>query len=177
MAASSSLSLTEELFRATQLNKYKETIDPIMLGSSLPEKMFEGSQHAANYALDTRLTFKVNKWKKGKTTKTKKVLNPNIMFTIFGVFCDKLAGAVRKELCEWISANLESFKTQCFMGMASKDMDFDDWFAKLKSNDTVCDEFGLSALCQAFQRNALVVTSHKIWSTIPASHGKTADEE
>ena len=119
----------------------------------------------------------MNKWKKGKTTKTKKVLNPNIMFTMFGVFCDKLAGAVRKELCEWISANLESFKRQCFMGMASKDMDFDDWFAKLKSNDTVCDEFGLSALCQAFQRHAQVVTSHKIWLTIPANHGKTADEE
>ena len=177
MAASSSLSLTEELFMATQLNKYKETIDPIMPGSGLPEKMFEGSQHAANYVLDTRLTFKVNKWKKGKTTKTKKVLNPNIMFTMFGVFCDKSAGAVRKELCEWISANLASFKRQCFMGMASKDMDFDDWFAKLKSNDTVCDEFGLSALCQAFQRHALVVTSHKIWTTIPASHRKTANEE
>ena len=177
MAASSNISLTEELFRATQLNKYKETIDPIMPGSGLPEKMFEGSQYAANYLLDTRLTYKVDKWKKGKTTKTKKVLNPNIMFTMFGVFCDKSAGAVRKELCEWISANLESFKTQCFMGMASKDIDFDDWFTKLKSNDTVCDKFGLSALCQAFQRHALVVTSHKIWSTIQARHGKTVDEE
>ena len=50
-----------ELFRATQRNKYKETIDPIMPGRGLPEKMFEGSQHAANYMLDTRLTFKVNK--------------------------------------------------------------------------------------------------------------------
>ena len=96
---------------------------------------------------------------------------------MFGVFCDKSAGAIRKELYEWISANLESFKMQCFMGMASKDMDFDDWFTKLKSNDTICDEFGLSALCQAFQRHALVVTSHKIWSTIPASYGKTVDEE
>ena len=103
MAASRELTLTEELFRATQLNKYRETINPIRPGSGLPEKMFEGSQHAANYVLDTRLTFKVNKWKKGKTTKTKKVINPNIMFTMFGVFCNKSAGAVRKDLCEWIS--------------------------------------------------------------------------
>ena len=50
MAASRELTLTEELFRATQLNKYKETISPIMSGSGLPEKMFEGSQHTANYA-------------------------------------------------------------------------------------------------------------------------------
>ena len=85
---------------ATQLNKYKEIIDPIMPGSGLPKKMFKGSQHAANYVLYTLLTFKVNKWKKGKTTKTKKVLNPNIMFIMFGVFCDKSAGAVGKELCE-----------------------------------------------------------------------------
>ena len=177
MAASRELTLTEELFRATQLNKYKETISPIMPGSGLLEKMFEGSQHAANYVLDTRLTFKVNKWKKGKTTKTKKVINPNIMFTMFGVFCDKSTGAVRKDLCEWISANLESFKKQCFMGMASKDIDFDDWFTKLKSNDTGCDEFGLSTLCQAFQRHALVVTSHKIWTTIPPSYNKSPEEE
>ena len=57
-----------------------------MPGSGLPEKMFEGSQYTANYVLETHLTFKVHKWKKGKTTKTKKVLNPNIMFTMFGVF-------------------------------------------------------------------------------------------
>ena len=177
MAASSNISLTEELFRVTQLNKYKETIEPIRPGFGLSEKLFEGSQYAANYVLDTRLTFKVNKWKKGKTTKTKKVLNPNIMFTMFGIFCDKSAGAVRKELCKWISANLESFKRQCFMGMASKDIDFDDWFTKLKCNDTICDEFGLSALCQAFQRHALVVTSQKIWTTIPASYEKTIEEE
>ena len=72
MAASQELTLMEELFRATQLNKYKETIDPIMPGSGLPEKMFEGSQHAANYVLDTHLTFKVNKWKKVKPPKPKK---------------------------------------------------------------------------------------------------------
>ena len=99
------------------------------------------------------------------------------MFTMFGVFCDKSAGAVRKDLCEWISANMESFKRQCFMGMASKDIDFDECFSKLKSNDTGCDEFGLSTLCQAFQRHALVLTSHKIWTTILASHMKTPDEE
>ena len=99
------------------------------------------------------------------------------MFTMFGVFCDKSAGVVRKDLCDWISANLDSFKRQSFMGMASKDIDFDEWFSKLKSNDTGCDEFGLSALCQAFQRHALIVTSHKIWTTILASHMKTPEEE
>ena len=62
------------------------------------------------------------------------------------------------------------------MGMASKDIDFDEWFIKLKRNDTVCDEFGLSGLCQAFQRHTLAVTSHKIWTTILASHEKTPDE-
>ena len=65
MAASRELTLTEELFRATQLNKYKETIKPIMPGRGLPENLFEGSQHAANYVLDTHLTFKVNIWMLG----------------------------------------------------------------------------------------------------------------
>ena len=176
MAASSSISLTEELFNTMQLNKYKETVEAIMPGSGLPGSMFEGSIHTANYELDTRLTYKVNKWKQGKTTKTRKVINPNVMFTAFGVFCDKSPGAIRKHLCEWINDNLELFKRQCFMGMACKDIDFDDWFTNMKRNDTVCDEFGLSGLCQAFQRHALVVTSNKIWTTIPASHSKTNDE-
>ena len=98
------------------------------------------------------------------------------MFTVFGVFCDKSPGAIRKHLCEWINDNLEIFKRQCFMGMACKDINFDDWFTSMKRNDTVCDEFGLSVLCQAFQRHALVVTSSKIWTTIPVSHGKSNDE-
>ena len=176
MAASSSISLTEELFNTTQLNKYKETMEPIMPGSGLPGSMFEGSIHTANYELDTRLTYKVTKWKHGKTTKTRKVINPNVMFTAFGVFCDKSPGAIRKHLCEWINDNLEPFKRQCFMGMACKDIDFDVWFTNMKINDTVCDEFGLSGLCQAFQRHALVIMSNKIWTTIPASHSKTNDE-
>ena len=147
-----------------------------MPGSGLPGSMFEGSPHAANYELDTRLAYKVNKWKQGKTTKTRKVINPNVMFTAFGVFCDKSPGAIRKLLCEWISDNLEKFKLQSFMGISCKDIIFDDWFANMKRNDTVCDEFGLSGLCQAFQRHALVVTSNKIWTMIPARYGKTNDK-
>ena len=134
MAVSSSISLTEELFNTTQLNRYKETVDPIMSGAM---SMFEGSIHAANYELDTRLTYKVNKWKHGKTTKTRKVINPNVMFTTFGVFCDKSPEVIRKHLCEWINDNLEQFKRQCFMGMACKDIDFKDWFASIKRNDSV----------------------------------------
>ena len=176
MAASSSISLTEELFNLTQLNKYKETIEPIKPGSGLPENMFEGSPHAVNYDLDTCLAFKVTKWKQGKTTKTKKVINPNVMFTAFGVFCDKSPGVIRKLLCEWISDNLEKFKQQCFMGMACKDIDFDDWFTNIKRNDTVCDEFRLSGLYQTFQWHALMIMSNKIWTTIPASYGKSLDE-
>ena len=176
MAASSSVSLTEELFNATQLNKYKDNIEPIMPGTGLSGSMFEGSPHTANYELDTRLTYKVNKWKQGKTTKTRKVINPNVMFTAFGVFCDKSPEAIRQHLCDWISDNLEAFKRQSFMGMASKDINFDDWFTNMKRNNTVCDEFGLSGLCQVFQRHALVVTSSKIWTMIPSSYGKTNDE-
>ena len=65
------LSLIEEPFQVTQLNKYKETINPIMPGSGLPEKLFEGSQHTDNYEIDSHLLYKVSKQKKGKTMKTK----------------------------------------------------------------------------------------------------------
>ena len=60
--------------------------------------------------------------------------------------------------------------------MVSQDIEFDTWFRKVRSNDYIGDEFCLSALCQMCQRHALVVTSNKIWTTIPPNFNKTDDE-
>ena len=108
--------------------------------------------------------------------KTKKVINPNLMFTMFTTFGERSPGELRKEMVEWIEANLESFKQHVFIAMASRDIDFDMWFSNVKSNDYIGDEFCLSALCQLCQRHALVVTSTKVWTTIPPSFQKTDDE-
>ena len=128
-----------------------------MLGVGISEKLFKSNSYSDNYELGMSLTYKVSKTRQGKTTKTKKCINPNLIFTAFSVFCDKSPGVVCKDLCDWIQSNLEIFKSNCFMGMASRDLDFENWFRNLKSNDTDGDEFCLSALCQAFQRHALVV--------------------
>ena len=98
------------------------------------------------------------------------------MFTVFTTFRERSPGEVRKDMIEWIEENLESFKSHTFMGMASRDMRFDTWFNNVGSNDYIGDEFCLSALCQMCQRHALVVTSAKVWTTIPASFQKTDDE-
>ena len=96
MAASSSVSLTEELFQVTRLNQYKESIQAIHPGEGIAEKTFPSSVHGAKFELDNRLTYKVNKVCKGKTTKTKKVINPNLMFTVFTTFGERSPGEVRK---------------------------------------------------------------------------------
>ena len=176
MVASRSVSTTEELFNVTRLNQYKDSIQAIHPGEGISERMFPGSVHSAKFELDNRLTYKVNKVRRGKTTKTKKVINPNLMFTVFTTFGERLPGEVRKDMIEWIEENLESFKSHTFMGMASWDMSFDTWFNNIRSNDYIGDEFCLSALCQMCQRHALVVTSVKVWTTIPASFQKTDDE-
>ena len=72
MAASSIVSLTEELFQATRLYQYRDTLQAILPGEGIAEKMFPSSSHGAQFKLDNRLTYKVNKYKKGKTMKTKK---------------------------------------------------------------------------------------------------------
>ena len=174
--AASSLSLTEELFLATSLHQYRETLQPIMPGKGISEKMFPTSRHTAKYELDMRLTYKVNKYKRGKTTKTIKVINPNIMFTLFSVFGERLPGQVRKDMVEWIESNLEVFKSKVFMAMAVLDMYFDSWLDQVKSNETIGDGFCLSTLCQMSQHHALVVTVEKIWMTIPPNFLKTDDE-
>ena len=176
MAATSSVSLTEELFQVTQLNQYKDSIQAIHLGDGISEKMFPSSMHGAKFKMDNRLTYKVNKVYKGKTMKTKKVINPNLMFIVFTAFGERSPGEVRKDMIDWIESNCESFKLHTFMGMTSHDMDSDTWINNVKSNDYIGDEFCLSALCQMCQRHALVVTSVRVRTTIPTSFQKTDDE-
>ena len=176
MAASSSVSLTEELFQVTRLNQYKDSIQAIHPGEGISEKMFSSSVHGAKFEINNQLTYKVNKVRKGKTTKTKKVINPNLMFTVFTAFGERSPGEVRKDMIDWIESNRESFKLHTFMGMSSRDMSFDTWINKVRSNDYIGDEFCLSALCQMCQRHALVVMSVKVWTTIPTSFQKTDDE-
>lgn len=83
MAASPSISLTEELFQITCLHQYQEYLQAIHPGKGISENMFATSAHG----IDDRLTYKVNKTHKGKTMKNKKV-NPNLMFTMFTAFVD-----------------------------------------------------------------------------------------
>ena len=132
MAATGSVSLTEELFQVTQLNQYRDSIQAIHLDDSISEKMFPTSMHGAKFKLDNRLTYKVNKVRKGKTMKTKKIINLNLMFTVFTVFGERSPGEVRKDMIDWIESNHESFKLHTFMGMASHDMDFDTWINNVK---------------------------------------------
>ena len=176
MAASQGLSLTEELFQATRLNQYCELMKAIHPGEGISEDMFSSSVHGSKFEIDNRLTYKVNTNRKKKTTKTKKVINPNIMFTMFTAFGEKSPGELRKDMVDWIECNKESFKTHVFMAMTAKDMEFDTWFKSVRSNDFIGDEFCLSALCQMCQRHAMVVTSNKIWTTIPPNFKKNEDE-
>ena len=67
--------------------------------------------------------------------KMKKVVNPNLMFTVFTAFGERSPGEVRKDMIDWIESNQESFKLHTFISMASCDMDFDTWINEAKSND------------------------------------------
>ena len=49
--------------------------------------------------------------------KTKKVVNPNLMFTVFTTFGERSPGEIRKDMIDWIESNHESFKLHTFMGM------------------------------------------------------------
>ena len=141
MVASSSVSITEELFLASRLNQYRDNLQAIHPGEGIAEKMFPSSRHGAKFKLDNRLTYKVNKYMRGKTMKTKKVINPNLMFTVFSAFGERSPGEVRKDIIDWIESNLESFKSQVFMAMAARDMYFDSWITQVKSNEFIGDEF------------------------------------
>ena len=98
------------------------------------------------------------------------------MFTMFTAFGEKSPGELRKDMVDWIECNKEAFKTHVFMAMTTKDIEFDTWLKSVCSNDFIGDEFCLSALCQMCQRHAMVVTSNKIWTTIPPNFNKNEDE-
>ena len=55
MVASSSVSLTEELFQVTHLNQYRDNLQAIHLGDGISEKMFPTSAHGTKFELDNQL--------------------------------------------------------------------------------------------------------------------------
>ena len=77
------LSLTEEMFSIIQGYSYVESMKYISPGSDLPEGMFSSLEHAQNYELDTRLTYKGYQRKKGAKRKT--TINPTMIYTMFSM--------------------------------------------------------------------------------------------
>ena len=61
--------------------------------------------------------------------KMKKVINLNLMFTVFSAFGERSPGEVRKDMIE---SNLKTFKSQVFMAMAVRDIYFDSWINQIK---------------------------------------------
>ena len=92
MAASSSVSLTEELFQVTRLNQYKDSIQAIHLGEGISEKMFSSSlikyyqQKCIDYKQNTKklwgLINKINKKTVDKSTLITKIKKDNIIYQV-----------------------------------------------------------------------------------------------
>ena len=69
-------------------------------------------------------------------------------------------------MIKWIKENRQTFDKVTFIGMISKDIEFDTWLLNMESPRTIGDEFALYALCKLFNRHAHVLTRGNTWHTI-----------
>ena len=163
------LSLTEEMFALIQGLSYQDIIKHVSSVSGLQEGMFSSLEQSQYYELDTRLTFKGYQQKRGAKRKT--ITNPMMLYTMFSVFAEDSPQQVRRNMVEWINEHKQTFESQTLLAFTAKDRDLDLWLSTIDSNSTPGDEFALFALCQMYNRHALIVTSNQTWTSVHPKYG------
>ena len=74
-------------------------------------------------------------------------------------------------MVEWINENKQTFESQTLLAFTTKDRDLDSWLSNIDSNSIPGDEFALFALCQMYNRHALIVTSNQTWTSVHPKYG------
>ena len=152
-------SLASDLLLSLNVYEYHKYIPAVHAGTGVTETMFVSMTDSANYTIDTSRTYK------GKRSK---VLNPNLMFEIFGVYNGEEADVVRAMMLKWIRDNLKTFDTAVGLSMIGKDIELEPWMVNMSSSRTPGDEFALYALCKLYTRHACIVNTGRLWHTCSA---------
>ena len=162
--------LAAELMQSLQTYEYRECIPGISYGIGMSRAEFSARDDYSRWQVDTSLTFK------GKRCKT---LNPDFLFSVFSRYSGDEPQIVRELMIKWIHENREKFNKATFIGMASKDIELDQWLIDMESPRTIGDEFALFALCKLFNRHARVLNRGKTWHSvsIEGSHGERFIED
>ena len=149
-------SLASELLSSLNVYEYRKYIPAVHAGTGVTEAMFAAMADSANYTIDTSRTYK------GKRSK---VLNPNLMFEIFGVYNGENADIVRAMMLKWIRDNIKVFDAAVGLSMIGKDIELETWMVSMSSSRTPGDEFALYALCRLYTRHACIVNTGRLWHT------------
>ena len=152
-------SLASELLSSLNVYEYHKYIPAVHAGTGVTETMFAKMAESADYTIDTSRTYK------GKRSK---VLNPNLMFEIFGIYNGEGADVVRAMMLKWIRDNQQSFDSAIGLSMIGKDIELESWMINMSSSRTPGDEFALYALCKLYSRHACIVNTGRLWHTCSA---------
>ena len=137
-------SLAVELTGSLEIYKYRKYIPHLSAGSGLLHAQFVKCDDHDRRTVDTSRTFR------GKKSK---IINPNLLFAIFGEYSGDEPGVVQALMIKWINEHKEEFDKATYIAMTGKDLNLDTWLV-MKSQRTVGDEFALYALCRVFNRHA-----------------------
>ena len=162
--------LAAELLQSLQTYEYRKCIPGISYGIGMSRAEFSVRDDYSRWQVDTSLTFK------GKRCKT---LNPDFLFSVFSRYSGDEPQIVRELMIKWIHENWEKFDKATFIGMASKDIELDQWLIDMESPRTIGDEFALFALYKLFNRHARVLNRGKTWHSVSVegSHGERFIED
>ena len=149
-------SLASELLSSLNVYEYRKYIPAVHAGTGVTKAMFAAMADSANYTIDTSRTYK------GKRSK---VVNPNLLFEIFGVYNGEDPDVVRAMMLKWIRDNTKTFDTAVGLSMIGKDIELNAWMVNMSSSRTPGDEFALYALCRLYTRHACIVNTGRLWHT------------
>ena len=93
-------------------------------------------------------------------------VNANHVFEYFGSLNQKSASAVRHDLLQDVSTDIDFYEQRSTVCLAMRGISLDTWVTMMDNEKMCCDELGLMGLCKLYRCHSVVLTKARLWSTI-----------
>ena len=161
IAATTSISMAEELLNSIQPRSYAGIVSYLSPSSFLTITDFEKSTLALTNWLDLPAS---DQHKKGR-----KRCNPDAVFRVFGEYCDYEPSEVRAEMLTFITNDFNYFRDVSWLNLNMHKKSLSQWINDMRNQNTPADELAIFALSRMYRRHSVVYSKNRTWCTIRTS--------
>ena len=139
MAASSSSSISTELFNMLSPYNFTETISHLSVKDVFAQKLFPLTELSDNYWMDTRRCYRYQK------------KNSDQIFELFTSFNDASPKQVRTEIIQYITNEKETFARIGYYHLKRLKLSITNWLKLMSANSVFVDELMIFTLSKLYQ--------------------------